>query len=105
MAKYAGIDYMGTLTPDTCPDCGCDLPLSVRQSAAGYYLGRFCPRCGPYSRESGYYSQHSDALAAMPLAKQDFARAIAELGLSEAEWEWGPGQYTIIERWGLAWLY
>lgn len=35
----------------------CDTPLSpkVLQSAAGWYIGRWCPNCGPYSRESGYF--------------------------------------------------
>ena len=38
-----------------CMDCGTHLPAKVLSSGAGYYIGTFCPRCGPYSRESGYY--------------------------------------------------
>ena len=44
----------------TC-DCGKELELSVCQSAAGYYLGYFCPNCGPYSCETAYYSNREDA--------------------------------------------
>ena len=33
----------------------------VLQSAAGYYIGYFCDKCGPYSRESGYYANESKA--------------------------------------------
>jgi len=36
--------------------CGKELKLEVLRSAAGYYIGTFCQQCGPYSRESGYYS-------------------------------------------------
>ena len=28
--------------------------LDVYLSGAGYYIGTYC-RCGPYTRESGYY--------------------------------------------------
>jgi uncharacterized Zn finger protein len=38
-----------------CMDCGTELPAKVLKSGAGYYIGTFCPNCGPYSRESGYY--------------------------------------------------
>ena len=31
------------------------MPYEVLSSAAGYYLGYFCPVCGPYDRASGYY--------------------------------------------------
>lgn len=31
--------------------------LSVQLSAAGYYLGYFCPVCGPYDRCSSYMSK------------------------------------------------
>lgn len=33
------------------------LELQVLRSAAGYYLGYFCPQCGPYSRETGYMTK------------------------------------------------
>lgn len=39
----------------TCENCGADLILYVQRSAAGWYLGYFCGKCGPYSRETGYY--------------------------------------------------
>jgi hypothetical protein len=38
----------------TC-DCGTLLPLRVYHSAAGYYIGYWCPNCGPYGRESEYF--------------------------------------------------
>ena len=37
----------------------------VLRSAAGYYVGFFCPRCGPYSRESGYYASFDEAQEAL----------------------------------------
>ena len=38
-----------------CMDCGSEIPLMVCKSAAGFYLGQWCPQCGPYDRHSGYY--------------------------------------------------
>jgi ribosomal protein L37AE/L43A len=39
----------------TCVECGEHMKIQVCRSAAGYYVGFWCDRCGPYSRESGYY--------------------------------------------------
>lgn len=44
-----------------CEDCGELLPLKVLQSFAGYYVGRFCPNCGPYSRDSHYFETREQA--------------------------------------------
>jgi hypothetical protein len=44
-----------------CPDCNEKLELDVYRSAAGYYVGFWCDRCGPISRESGYYKEREDA--------------------------------------------
>lgn len=44
-----------------CSECRTKLPLKVCQSAAGYYLGYWCPNHGPYSRESGYYGAKEEA--------------------------------------------
>jgi hypothetical protein len=52
-------------TPSTNCDCGAEMPLAVQRSGAGYYLGYFCPNCGPYSRESGYYDTREEAQADM----------------------------------------
>lgn len=41
--------------------CGKTLELQILQSGAGLYIGTFCPNCGPYSRESGYYRKWKDA--------------------------------------------
>ena len=39
-----------------CVECGAHLEIQVCKSMAGYYVGFWCDRCGPYSRESGYCS-------------------------------------------------
>jgi hypothetical protein len=39
---------------------------------AGYYVGFWCDRCGPYSRESGYYRSYEEAEKA--LSKGSYAR-------------------------------
>jgi hypothetical protein len=39
---------------------------------AGYYVGFWCDRCGPYSRESGYYQSREEAEKA--LSKGTYAR-------------------------------
>jgi hypothetical protein len=36
----------------------------VCMSSDGYYVGTMC-NCGPYSRESHYYSTHQDAKTAL----------------------------------------
>lgn len=46
----------------SCPDCGTVLVPQVCRSAAGHYIGTYC-RCGPYSRESGYYPTREAAQA------------------------------------------
>lgn len=48
-----------------CIECGAELSIKVCVSAAGYYIGFFCPNCGPYSRESGYYSSRDEAETAL----------------------------------------
>lgn len=48
-------------TEGTDCDCGARLELDVQMSAAGYYLGYFCGQCGPWSRESGYFSTRKEA--------------------------------------------
>jgi hypothetical protein len=47
--------------------CGFDyLDLQVCQSAAGYYIGTWCPEEGPVSRESQeYYATRAEAQAAL----------------------------------------
>jgi len=42
-------------------ECGTALDIQVLCSAAGYYIGFFCPECGPYSRESGYFRSLEEA--------------------------------------------
>lgn len=38
-----------------CFNCNSYMTLGVYMSAAGYYIGYFCNKCGPYNRISGYY--------------------------------------------------
>ena len=49
----------------TCSCCGRRLDLQVCKSAAAYYLGYFCPECGPYSRESEYFEDEQTAQLAL----------------------------------------
>jgi len=44
-----------------CSECDFPLPLKVLKSAAGYYIGYFCPNCGPYNRITGYYKTSEEA--------------------------------------------
>ena len=48
-----------------CIECGAELSIKVCVSAAGYYIGFFCPNCGPHSRESGYYGSREEAEMAL----------------------------------------
>ena len=52
--------------------CGTWLELQVLQSAAGYYIGFYCQKCGPYSRESGYYP--TQEIAETALNSKNFGR-------------------------------
>jgi hypothetical protein len=52
-------------TRTVCSECGTELALKTCASAAGYYIGFFCPHCGPYSRESGYYASREEAEQAL----------------------------------------
>lgn len=49
----------------TCDLCKRTLKLEVLHSGGGYYIGYWCPECGPYGRESSYYSTRQDAEAAL----------------------------------------
>ena len=57
--------------PSTCPDCDVKLAAVVMLSPAGYYVGTQCD-CGPYSRESQYYSTEKKALEA--LSSKEYTR-------------------------------
>jgi hypothetical protein len=39
----------------------CELPLEVLKSAAGFYIGTFDPKEGPFSRESEEYFPSEEA--------------------------------------------
>jgi len=53
------------VTKTSCMECGEDMKIGVYSSAAGFYVGFFCPNDGPYSRESGYFASHGEAQAAI----------------------------------------
>lgn len=44
-----------------CPTCRNEMRREVLCTPAGYYVGRYCNHCGPYSRESGYFSEREHA--------------------------------------------
>ena len=37
------------------------LVFGIYQSAAGHYIGRICPECGPFDRQSGYFDSRKAA--------------------------------------------
>ena len=37
------------------------LVFGIYQSAAGFYIGRICPECGPFDRQSGYFESREKA--------------------------------------------
>lgn len=61
-----------------CDICHTELPAQVLKSGAGYYIGTFCPKDGPYSRESGYYGSREEATKS--LEAKTFGRSTAFLG-------------------------
>jgi len=63
--------------PDECEDCKSPLPLQVLMSGGGYYIGTFCPECGPYSRESDYFPTREAAQAELDLWLKDDVRPSA----------------------------
>ena len=50
--------------PSKCPDCGMEVQIKVMVSIYGWYVGTRC-KCGPYTRESYYYSSKKDAQRAL----------------------------------------
>lgn len=62
--------------PDVCPDCDTQLEFDVYMSAAGYYIGTWCD-CGPYSRESGYFSKREDAERELNFYKEEGVLRVA----------------------------
>ena len=57
-------ETLATGAAPTCNDCGATPELQVCSTPAGYYVGTLCG-CGPYSRESGYYSTFEKAKQAL----------------------------------------
>lgn len=53
-------ETIATGASSRCYECKTYPELGVYHSAAGYYIGTRC-KCGPYSRESGYYADRVEA--------------------------------------------
>lgn len=53
-----------------CIDCKTLIPLKVCHSNAGYYVGRFCKNCGPYSIVSGYWKTRKQAEIELKIIKE-----------------------------------
>lgn len=51
----------GEIDRTNCGECNQELPLMVLYSAAGFYLGTWCDKDGPNSRESGYFRSEEGA--------------------------------------------
>ena len=60
--------------PRTCPDCGSELVSRVCRAGACFYIGSCC-RCGPYSRESGYFASCAEAEAILKAHPSEYARS------------------------------
>ncbi len=58
-----------SLVGGCCPDCQATSKTAVYRSGAGFYVGNWCRRCGPYSRESGYYPSREGAEVALATAR------------------------------------
>ena len=71
-------------------DCGEHLDLDVYRSGAGYYVGYFCPMCGPYSRETDYFRNKDSAATALEVIKR------TKQHQSLRNTEFVPGEFIII---------
>lgn len=54
---------LGYMEKIICLECMKEIKPGVYESSAGYYIGSYCG-CGPYSRESRYYSNRIKAMEA-----------------------------------------
>jgi DNA ligase D-like protein (predicted 3'-phosphoesterase) len=71
-----------------CDECGETMPLEVRKSAAGYFIGRGCS-CGIYSRESGYFKSEKEAQLELDLYR---------MSQEEPEWPEEEGEEPDISK-------
>jgi hypothetical protein len=60
MALFGETGHIGK----TCSDCKTVLIAKVLISGGGFYIGTYCD-CGPFSRESLYYSSREEAQTAL----------------------------------------
>ena len=56
-------ETIATGAPATCGECGVTPKLAVLMGGR-YHIGTAC-KCGPYSRESGYYKTRKEAEEAL----------------------------------------
>jgi len=67
-------ETIGSGAPNTC--CGEVLKLQVLKTC-GYYVGTFCPHCGPYSRETVYIKTREKAESVMEMMLKNDPGALA----------------------------
>ena len=64
-----------------CEAMGADYEIVLLEkvclSAAGYYLGYWCPVCGPYDRVSMYYRDRESAEKALRYELEDYLASLA----------------------------
>lgn len=70
-------EFHDSLEPIECEDCGSKLEVQVLRSNAGYYIGRFCDRDGPYERMSDYHPSEESAQAELDLWRESDVRPSA----------------------------
>jgi predicted RNA-binding Zn-ribbon protein involved in translation (DUF1610 family) len=46
---------------ETCFNCKTIMEPSIERSNGKYYVGYWCPNCGPYDRISGYFATRAEA--------------------------------------------
>lgn len=63
--KVVGVDQFPD-DNDESKICGGDLILDVYKSGAGFYVGTYCVKCGPFDRHSGYFKTKEDAVRVLP---------------------------------------
>jgi len=81
LTNFHGIaDFIGYKELPELEECNHDeLSIEVLESQTGWYHGRFCKKCGPYGRESGYYEYSKNTLSQLPIKKDNHYQQIVML--------------------------
>lgn len=65
-------DYVDFVpTQRVCGECWSMMPLKVLLTPAGYYLGFWCNNHGPFSRETRYFKERSEAQELLDKIKEE----------------------------------